>query len=149
MITVVLFHQFTAPLATGLGREVSQDQKHGVQRSHTLRVPWPRERRRLPASLSLWKMRALSVHSTKKDDSESPATRVPFPCALQDSGCRHARWRGWEEMWVPSHAPTLLPSCLPPALAEPILALCWRRQGCVRATGTCDDSRLGALRTVC
>lgn len=59
-----------------------------------------------------------------KDDSESPATRLSFPCVLQDSGCLDvgmlAGGGGWEEMWVPSHAPTQLPSCLSPALAEPI-----------------------------
>lgn len=137
MINVVLFHQLTAPLATGLGLEVSQDQRHWVQRSHTLHVPCPQERRLLPASLSLWKMTALSVHNTKQDDSESPATRLSFPCVhyraldvgmLADGG-------GWEEMWVPSHAPTLLPSCLSPAPAEPIPALC-----CYPCSSTWDIS---------
>lgn len=96
-------------------------------RDHTVYM-WPGHRRGgfLPASLNLWKMTALHVHSTKQDDSESPATRVSFPCALQDSGSSNAGWwRGLRKTRVPSHSPTLLPSCLSPALAEPILSLCY------------------------
>lgn len=62
-----------------------------MQRSQTLSVAWPRERRLSPASLSLQKMTALHVHSLKQEG------RVSCP----QSSTFHVLYRTWiSKSWL-------------------------------------------------